>query len=86
MTLVLQADYKKDGAVVTELECEEGKKTVLMRLRSAWDCCRQTYYATLCAVLILVGCPMAAVGSQVNGLHLLNINGLFLSRGVNPVI
>ena len=32
---------------------------------SCWKCCSQTYYATICIILVMIGCPMAAVGSQV---------------------
>ena len=64
-----QADFMtKDGTIIVapiKPEEKQQKKSVKMRLRTAWDCCRQTYYATLCALLILIGCPMAAVGSQV---------------------
>jgi len=56
---------KEEAAGLTPLDSDRVKiKTPGMRLRLAWECCKQTYYASLCAVLILVGCPMAAVGSQ----------------------
>ncbi|KAL5272918.1 hypothetical protein ACHWQZ_G000926 [Mnemiopsis leidyi] len=62
-----EAEFTKDGAIIVapiKPEENEQKKSVKNRLRTAWDCCKHTYYATLCALLILVGCPMAAVGSQ----------------------
>jgi len=54
----------KDRVAIITSGGEDGEKTREMKLRSCWECCKNTYYATLCALLILIGCPMAAVGSQ----------------------
>ena len=56
----------KDRVAIITAGCEDGEKTREMKLKSCWECCKNTYYATLCALLILIGCPMAAVGSQVS--------------------
>ena len=56
----------KDRVAIITAGGEDGEKTREMKLRSCWECCKNTYYATLCALLILIGCPMAAVGSQVS--------------------
>ena len=41
------------------------EKVPSSRIGRCIACCRAVYWAVLCVVLILVGCPMAAIGTQV---------------------